>query len=94
MYKVDVFETLEKIEERAVIKYFRIKGYSSIQIKAELHSTLDEFALSLTTIKNFEADFKCGFTSTDDAQRLGRPKTATSEEIIQELHNVVLTIAD
>jgi histone-lysine N-methyltransferase SETMAR len=81
---------MEKTKLRAVIKYFHIKGLSPTEIKAELDSTLGESAPSFSTVKTWVADFKRGRTSTNDEQRSGRPKTATSEEMVQKLHKIVL----
>ena len=82
---------MEKIELRAVIKYFFIKGLSPTEIKAELDSTLNQSAPSFTTVKTWVADFKRGRTSTIDAERPGRPKTATTEEMVLKVQKVVLS---
>lgn len=81
---------MEKAEIRAVIKYFHIKGLSPKEIKAELDGTLGESSPSYSTVKTWVADFKRGRKSTDDAPRSGRPKTATTTEIVEKVHRVVL----
>src|SRR5437588_6058029 len=40
-------------------------------------------------VKTWVADFKRGRTSTNDAERPGRPKTATTEEMVLKVHKVV-----
>jgi len=36
------------------------------------------------------AQFKCGDFSNRDALRLGRPKTGTTPEIIDQIHELIL----
>jgi len=42
------------------------------------------------TIKNWAAQFKRGDFSTCDAPRPGRPKTVTTQEIIDQIHELIL----
>jgi len=42
------------------------------------------------TIKNWVAQFKRGDFSTSDAPRPGRPKTVTTPEIIDQIHELIL----
>ena len=35
-------------------------------------------------------EFRCGRVSTSDAERPGRPKEVTSQEIIDKIHNIIL----
>jgi len=52
--------------------------------------TLGEHAPSYATVKNWVAQFKCGDFSACDAPRPGRPKTVTTPEIIDQLHELIL----
>jgi len=45
---------------------------------------------SFSTIKKWAAKFKHGHTSLEDDPREGRPKSATTPEIIEQVHNMVL----
>ena len=45
---------------------------------------------SFSTIKKQAALFKLGCTSLEDDSREGRPKIATTPEIIQQVHDMVL----
>jgi predicted XRE-type DNA-binding protein len=45
---------------------------------------------SFSTIKKWAAEFKRGRTSLEDDPREGRPKSATTPEIIEQLHDNVL----
>jgi len=45
---------------------------------------------SFSTIKKWGAEFKCGRTSLEDDLHEGRPKRATTPEIIEQVHYMVL----
>ena len=51
---------------------------------------IGEHAPSYATVKNWVAQFKRGDFSTCDAPRPGRPKTVTSPEIIDQIHELIL----
>jgi len=52
--------------------------------------TLWEHAPSYATVKNWVAQFKCGDFSTCEAPRPGRPKTVTTTQIIDQIHELIL----
>lgn len=81
---------MNKIELRAVIKYFVLKGLTPLEIKNEMDSTLGDSSPSYSTVKKWAAEFQHGRTSIQDDERSGRPKTATTDEIIEKIHNAVL----
>ena len=79
------------IETRALITFFSpLQGKAPKEIHAILAETLGEHALSYATIKNWVAHFKRGDFSTYDAPRPGRPKTVTTPEIIDQIHELIL----
>ena len=78
------------IETRAVIKCIFLQGNAPKEIHAILIEILGEHALSYTTVKNWVAQFKRGDFSTCDALRPGRPKTVTTPEIIDQIHELIL----
>ena len=41
-------------------------------------------------VKNWVAQFQCGYFSTCDAPHSGRPKTVTTPEIIDQIHELIL----
>jgi len=51
---------------------------------------LKEYAPSYATVKNWVTRFKSGDFSTCDAPRPGRPKTVTTLEIIDQIHELIL----
>jgi transposase len=55
-----------------------------------LTETLGEHAPLYATIKNWVAQFKPGDFSTCDAPCPGRPKTVTTPEIIDQIHELIL----
>ena len=66
---------MEKTEIRAVIKYFVKKGMKSKEIHAEFQNTLEDSALSYSTVSKWTSMFKFGRESLDvicveDGQKL------------------------
>jgi len=78
------------METRAVIKLFFLQGKAAKEIHANLIETLGEHAPSYATVKNWVAQFKRGDFSTSDAPRPGRPKTVTTPETIDQIHEIIL----
>ena len=78
------------IETRAVIKISSLQGMASKEIHAILKETLGEHTPSYATVKNWVAQFKRGDFSTCDAHRPGWPKTMTTPEIIDQIHEIIL----
>jgi len=78
------------IETRAVIRSFFLQGKAQKEIHAILKETLGEHAPLYATVKNWVAQSKRGDFSTCDAPRPGRPKTVTTPEIIDQIHEIIL----
>ena len=78
------------IETQAVIKFFFLQGKAPKEMHANLIETLGEHASSYATIKNWVAQFKCGNFSTFDAPCPGWPKTVTTPESINQIHELIL----
>ena len=55
-----------------------------------LTETLGEHAPSYATVKNWVTHFKRGNFSTCGAPRPGRPRTVTTPEIIDQIHELIL----
>ncbi|XP_030750541.1 protein GVQW3-like [Sitophilus oryzae] len=81
---------MDKIEYRAVIKYLVLKGNTPTQIKHEFDSVYEDSAPSFTTVKFWAAEFKRGRKSLGDDERSGRPKTATTDDNIAKVHQMML----
>jgi len=77
-------------ETRAVIKFSFLQGKAPEEIHAILTETLGEHTPAYATVKNWVDQFKRGDFSTCDAPRPGRPKTVTTPEIIDQIHELIL----
>lgn len=80
---------MDSVEIRAVIKYFFLKGLSATDIHNEMKDGLKDSAPSFSTVDKWVREFKCGRTSVKDAPRSGRPKSATTPEIVEKVHAMV-----
>jgi len=70
--------------------FFFLQGKVLKEIYAILTETLGEHAPSYATVKNWVAQCKRGDFSTCDAPRPGRPKTVTTPENIDKIHELIL----
>ena len=70
--------------------FFFLQGKAPKEIHAILTETLGDHAPSYATVKNSVAQFKRGDFSTCDASRPGRPKTVTTPEIADQIHEIIL----
>jgi len=75
---------------RELSKFFFLQGKAPKEIHVILIETLWEHAPSYTTVKNWVIQFKRGDFSTCDAPRPGRPKTVTTPQIIDQIHELIL----
>jgi histone-lysine N-methyltransferase SETMAR len=81
---------MDKIEYRAVIKFIVKEGLTPKEIYSKFTIVYGDFSPSFTTIKKWAAEFKRGRTSLEDDPREGLPKSATTPEIIEQVHDMVL----
>ena len=70
--------------------FFFLQDKAPNEIHTLLTETLEEHAPSYVTVKNWVAQFKRSDFSTCDAPRPGRPKTVTTPEIIDQIHELIL----
>jgi len=82
---------MEKNEFRAVIKHLHMKGLTPKEIKAELDNVHSTSVLAFAVVYNWVNEFNRGRTSTCDASRSGCPIEAATPEIIDKIHDIVLT---
>ena len=78
------------IETRAFIKFFSLQGNAPKGIHAILTETLGEHAPLHATVKNWMTQFKRGDFPICDAPRPGQPKTVTTTEITDQVHELIL----
>jgi len=80
---------MDKIEYRVVIKFFVKEGLTPNEIHSKFIKVYGDSSPSFSTIKKWAAEFKRGRTSLEDDPREGRPKSATTPEIIEQVHDVL-----
>jgi transposase len=81
---------MDKTEYRAVIKFFVKEGLTPNEIHSKFIKVCGNSSPSFSTIKKWAAEFKRGRTSLEDDPREGRLKIATTPEIIEQVHDMVL----
>jgi len=72
------------------VSFYPLQGKAPKKIHAILTETLGERVPSYAIVKNWVAQFKRGDFSTCDAPRPGRPKTVTTPEIVDQIHELIL----
>ena len=82
--------SMDKTEYRAVIKFFVKEGLTPNEIHSKFIKVYGDSPPSFSTIKKWAAEFKRGRTSLEDDPREGCPKSATTPEIIEQVHDMVL----
>jgi histone-lysine N-methyltransferase SETMAR len=87
---LSVFLKIDKLEYRAVIKFFVKEGLTPNEIHLKFMEVYGDSSPSFSTIKKWAAEFKRGRTSLEDEPREGRPKSAITPEIIEQVHDMVL----
>ena len=78
-----------KVEYRAVIRYFYLKGKTGKEIHGELADVYGSSAPSYAQVKFWVGEFKRGRTSLEDEARSGRPLDATDEEMCKKVRDLV-----
>lgn len=81
---------MDKIEIRAVIKYFCLKKFTTEEVFKELRETLGESAPPYSTVARWCAEFKRGRTMVQDEPRSGRPSTSVTQEMVEKVEKIVL----
>ena len=81
---------MDKIWHRVVIRYLQKKGLTTKEIYADIVSIFGDDALALSTVKKRAAEFKRGRESLEDDPKSGRPSTATTQENIDRIHQMVM----
>jgi histone-lysine N-methyltransferase SETMAR len=80
---------MDKTVYRAVIKFF-VKGLTPKEIHSKFIKVYMDSSPSFSTIKKWAAEFKRGRTSLENGPREGRPKSATTPESIEQVHDMLL----
>jgi histone-lysine N-methyltransferase SETMAR len=80
---------MDKIEYRAVIKLFVKEGLTPKEVHSKFVEVYGDSSPSFSTIKKWAAQFKRGRTSLEVDPREGRLKSATTPEIIEQVHDML-----
>jgi len=80
---------MDKIVYRAVINFF-VKGLTPKEVHSKFINVYVDSSPSFSTIKKWAAEFKRGRTSLENAPREGCPKSATTPESNELVHDMVL----
>uniref|UniRef100_A0A6M2DNE2 Putative histone-lysine n-methyltransferase setmar-like protein n=1 Tax=Xenopsylla cheopis TaxID=163159 RepID=A0A6M2DNE2_XENCH len=81
---------MEKEQYRSVIRFLYLEGKTRCGIKERLDAVYGEHSPSMATVKNWYNAFKRGRTTVFDEPRPGAPKTATTEDNVTKIHELVL----
>ena len=81
---------MEKEQYRSVIRFLFLEGKSRSEIKERLDAVYGDSSPSMATVKNWFNEFQRGRTSVFDEPRAGAPKTATTEDNMTKIHDLVL----
>jgi len=81
---------MDKIEYCAVIKFFIKESLMPNEIYLKFIKVYGDTSPSFSTIKKWAAEFKRGHTRLENDPREGRSKSATTPEIIEQVHDMVL----
>ena len=81
---------MEKEQYWSVIRFLFFEGKSRSEIKERLDAANSDSSPSMATVKNWFNEFQRGRTSFFDESRPGAPKTATKEDNVPKIHDLVL----
>jgi len=81
---------MEKEQYRSVIRFLFLEGKSRSEIKERLDAVYGDSSPSMATVKNWFNEFQRGRTSVFDEPRPGAPKTATTEDNVTKILDLVL----
>ena len=84
------FRKIEKEQYSSVIQLLFLEGKSRSEIEECLDTVYGESSPSMATVKNWFNGFQRDRTSVFDEPRAGASKTATTEDNVTKIHNLVL----
>ncbi|XP_070854781.1 protein GVQW3-like [Drosophila suzukii] len=81
---------MQKEQYRSVIRFLFLEGISRSEIKERLAAVYDKSSTSMATVKNWFNEFQRDRTLVFDEPRPGALKTATTEDNVTKIHDLVL----
>lgn len=82
---------MEKSEFRVLIKHYFLRKKTITETKEKLYKYYGDSAPSISMVKKWFTEFRCGRISTSDAERSGRPKEVITTEIIDKINEMTGT---
>ncbi|GBP58922.1 Histone-lysine N-methyltransferase SETMAR [Eumeta japonica] len=67
-----------------------IWNFAIVSFAKNIIITISMGGITASFIRNFLPEFRCGRTSTSDAERSGRPKEVITPEIVDKIHEMIL----
>ena len=83
---------MEKSEFRVLIKHYFLRKKTVLETKERLDKYYGDSAPSISMVKKWFTEFRCGRTSTNDAERSGRPREVITLEIVDKIHGMILDV--
>ena len=80
----------ERIEQRYCIKFCQKLGDSQVETIRKIQQAFGEDSMGPTTMKEWYNCFKDGRKSAESDPRSGRPSTSRNDEVINQVHGLVL----
>ena len=84
------FRKMVKEQYRSVIRFLFLEGKSRSEIKKRLDAVYGNSFPSMATVKNWFNEFQHGRMLVFDEPRPGAPETATTENKVTKIHDLVL----
>ena len=84
------FCKIEKLEIRAVIKYFCKKAMPPKEIHEDFMETLGKDSPSFSTVKKWAAEFKRGRENIEDDGLCDHPKDAFAADNVKVVHALIM----
>lgn len=81
---------MEKNEFRVLIKHYFLRKKTISETKSKLEKYYQNSSPSVGMIHKWFTEFRCGRTSTSDADRPGRPNEITTSDMVEKIHDIVL----
>ncbi|GBP84565.1 Histone-lysine N-methyltransferase SETMAR [Eumeta japonica] len=81
---------MEKSKFRVLIKHYFLRKKTITETNEKLDKYNGDSAPSISMVKKWFTEFRCGRTSTSDAERSGRPKEVITPEIVDKIHKMIM----
>lgn len=81
---------MEKNEFRVLIKHYFLRGKTIKETEDCLKKYYRESAPSHGMVHKWFTEFRSGRTTTNDAERSGRPIEVTTDDVVNKVHDIVL----